>query len=678
MHTDFKLIRLSIVAITLIVSTHYVVGQNLMPMPSSILLGSGFLRIDSSFTVRLLNPDDETLTSAARRFVERLMKRTGIPMSEGIFGGEAIVKLSISCRKIPGKTQSAVEDESYTLTVAENGAELKAETRLGVLRGLETFLQLIEIGSQGFQVRCLTIEDKPRFAWRGLLIDACRHWMPTEVIKRNLDGMAMMKMNVLHWHLSEDQGFRAESKKFPKLHGMGSDGNYYTQEQIKEVISYAADRGIRVVPEFDMPGHSTAWFVGYPELASAPGPYHIERKWGVFDPAMDPTREETYKFLDEFIGEMAKLFPDEYFHIGGDEVNGKQWDANLKIQEFKRKNNLEDNHALQAYFNRRVLAILKKHGKKMIGWDEIFHPDLPKDIVVQSWRGQKSLAEGAKQGYQGILSFGYYLDHIRPALYHYSIDPIDSTIAGLTKEEQSRILGGEACMWTEYVSPENVDSRIWPRTAAIAERLWSPASVRDADAMYRRLEVVSKQLEYVGLTHRISYTQMLERLAGNNSIEPLKVLADVVEPVKFYERGKTREYTSLTPLNRLVDAARPESNNARILARLLSEFQENKISNNDRTLLNDLLTLWKENHAKLEPLLANNQLLDDVEPLSRDLADVSVIALKLMETFASKENLTEGQTRLFTAILQRAEKQKGALLLMVVPPVKKLFESVQK
>ena len=181
---------------------------------------------------------------------------------------------------------------------------------------------------------------------------------------------------------------------------------------------------VRVIPEFDMPGHTTSWFVGYPELASGPGPYHIERKFGIFDPAMDPTHEETYRFLDGFLGEMAQLFPDEYMHIGGDENNGKQWKANPRIQEFMRKHELKDTAALQAYFNQRVLKILQKHGKKMIGWDEVLTPDLPKDVVVQSWRGTKSLADGAKRGYSGILSQPYYFDHMAPAEYFYVNDPL--------------------------------------------------------------------------------------------------------------------------------------------------------------------------------------------------------------------------------------------------------------
>jgi hexosaminidase len=334
------------------------------------------------------------------------------------------------------------------------------------MRGLQTFLQLVEITPQGFAVPTVWIEDKPRFPWRGLMIDSGRHFMPVEVIRRNLDAMSAVKLNVLHWHLSENQGFRVESRRFPKLQGMGSDGLFYTQDQVRGIIAYARDRGIRVVPEFDMPGHSTAWFVGYPELASAPGPYSVERKWGVFDPAMDPTRESTYKFLDEFIGEMAGLFPDQFFHIGGDEVNGKQWDANPRIQRFIRAHGLKDNAGLQAYFNTRVQKLVAKHGKTTEGWDEILRPDLPKSIVIQSWRGQKSLADAAQQGYRGLLSYGYYLDLMYTAASHYAVDPLADAAANLSSEDLQRILGGEACMWAEYVSAENVDSRIWPRTAA--------------------------------------------------------------------------------------------------------------------------------------------------------------------------------------------------------------------
>ena len=411
--------------------------------------------------------------------------------------------LRVECAGAPSgpgaEDPSLGEDESYQLDVAPDGARLQAATVAGALHGLATFAQLVVPGAEGFQAAAIHIEDRPRFPWRGLMLDVSRHWMPLEVVERNLDAMAAVKLNVFHWHLSDDQGFRAESLRFPRLQQLGSDGNFYTQADIRHVVAYARDRGIRVVPEFDMPGHTNSWLVGYPELASAPGPYSIGRTWGVYDGALDPTREETYEFLDAFLGEMTQLFPDPYFHIGGDEVNGKQWSQSASIQAFAKEHNLEGTRGLQVYFNQRIQKLLQKYGKIMVGWDEVLHPDLPADTVVQSWRGQASLAEAASQGYRGILSAGYYLDHLSPASYHYGIDPLADAAQKLTPEEASRILGGEACMWAEYANAETVDSRIWPRAAAIAERLWSPKEAADVDSMYARMEAVSRVLEWTGV-----------------------------------------------------------------------------------------------------------------------------------------------------------------------------------
>ena len=319
----------------------------------------------------------------------QLSRQTGIPFRPK---AGAAATLQIHADHGRESVQKLGEDESYELTVADSGAKLTAPTALGAIRGLQTFLQLVQITPTGFAAPAVTIKDQPRFPWRGLLIDVSRHFIPIDVLKRNIDGMAAVKMNVLHWHLSDDQGFRVESKKFPKLTGMGSDGMFYTQSEIRELIAYAHDRGVRVMPEFDIPGHSRSWVIGYPELASGPGPYTLENG----DPILDPTRDSTYKFLEKFIAEMSKLFPDAYFHIGGDEVDGKQWDANPKIQEFIHAHNMKNNQDLQAYFNQRLEKIVAKHHKTMVGWDEILHPDLPKTIVVQSWRGQQSLAAAVK------------------------------------------------------------------------------------------------------------------------------------------------------------------------------------------------------------------------------------------------------------------------------------------
>src|SRR5450432_2454065 len=537
---------------------------NMMPLPSRVQAGSGSLHIDASFSVALTGHNEPRLDHAVARFLRQLSRATGIPA----FGkAPASVKssaLTIHTDHGSKDVQELCEDESYTLEITADSAKLTAPNPLGVLHGLQTVLQMIAPGPDGFAVPAATIEDQPRFPWRGLMIDVSRHFVPLDVLKRNIDGMEAVKMNVFHWHLSENQGFRIESKKFPKLHEMGSDNMFYTQDEARDLIGYAKDRGIRVVPEFDVPGHSTAWFVGHPELASEPGPFTIERKWGIFDPAMDPTNEKVYKFLDEFIGEMSKLFPDLFFHVGGDEVNGKEWDANPKIQEFIRAHGLKGNAGLQLYFNKKLQAIVSKHGKSMVGWDEVLDPTLPKDIVIQSWRGQEGLAAAAKQGYRGILSNGYYLDLGWSAARHYAADPLGGDAANLSADEKARVLGGESCMWSEYVNAENIDSRIWPRNAAIAERLWSPQEVRDPASMYARMHAVSAQLEWLGLTHRSYYLPMLRRIAGPASSEEfgaLKNLADVVEPVKDYTREQTAatEPTSAAPLNRVVDAIPLES-----------------------------------------------------------------------------------------------------------------------
>src|SRR3982750_4109755 len=525
---------------------------NLMPVPASVKFHRERLAIDSSFRVATRGHSDARLLGGISRFVKRLEGRTVLTFAPGLAPDDQTTPLIIHCEG-PGLNIPAVgENESYRIDITRRQALLTAPTVVGALRGLETLLQLLDADRTGYFLPGVKIQDQPRFPWRGLLIDVARHFETMEVLKRNLDAMAAVKLNVFHWHLTEDQGFRVESKKFPKLHTLGSDGLFYTQGQVREIIAYARDRGIRVMPEFDIPGHSTSWLVAYPELGSAPGPYKIERGAGIFEPALDPTREPTYKFLDTFLGEMAQLFPDEYMHIGGDENEGKQWDRNAEIQAFMKEKGIKDNHALQAYFNQRVLKILQKHHKKMIGWEEILHADLPKDAVIHSWRGPTSLADAAKKGYNGILSAGYYIDLIYPASQHYVADPIpkDST---LTADEMKHVMGGEATMWGEWVSPDTIDSRIWPRTAAIAERLWSPQNVTDVEDMYRRLSVISRQLEELGLTHEKNYGMLLRRLAGSDDIGPLVTLASIIEPVKEYHRYQLRPQTMLSPLTGLVD-----------------------------------------------------------------------------------------------------------------------------
>lgn len=652
----------------------------LMPVPSSVQIGAGRLIVDSKFSVGSTGYTEPRVDRAIERFLRRLSRQTAIPLAAKP-GAAAKAVLVIHADHAGKEIQELGEDESYVLEVNPAGAKLTAPTPLGVLHGLQTFLQLVEVSPDGFTAPAVTINDKPRFPWRGLMIDSARHFVPLDVLRRNIDGLEAVKMNVLHWHLSENQGFRVESKKFPKLHEMGSDGLYYTQDEIRELIEYARDRGIRVVPEFDVPGHSTAWFVGYPELASAPGPYEIERRWGIFDPAFDPTNERTYKFLDQFFGEMGKLFPDHFFHVGGDEVNGKQWDANPKIQEFIKAHDLKNNEGLQSYFNKRLEPIVSKHGKSMVGWDEVLDATLPKDIVIQSWRGPDSLAAAAKQGFRGILSNGYYLDLGWSAARHYAVDPLSGAAANLTPEEKARILGGESCMWAEYINPENIDSRIWPRNAAIAERLWSPQETTDVASMHTRMEVLGERLEWIGLTHKSYHRQMLQRIAGPSTPEEfaaLTTLASVVEPVKDYRREETAktEPTSATPLNRLVDAIPLESATTRHFSELVDKFIGAACHDSAADVrLRAQLAAWRDNDAKLQSLAQRSFLVQEVSASSQDLATVGAIGLAALDFIAKRQPAPDDWKAQQLALLQQIQKPKGQLLLLSATAVQKLVDA---
>jgi hexosaminidase len=646
---------------------------NLMPVPSSIKAGDGQLTIDRSFSVAVAGFEDASLRRGVQRFVAELAKQTGMPLTQKP-GDSKSPTLLVRAYHGREAVQTVGEDESYELAINGGNAKLTAPTPLGILHGLQTFLQLVKTTANGLAVPSVTVKDHPRFSWRGLLIDPGRHFIPIDVLKRNLDGMEAVKMNVLHLHLTDNEGFRVESKRFPKLHQLGSDGLYYTQDQVRELVAYARDRGIRVVPEFEMPGHSRSWYVGYPGLASGPGPYRLAS--GGIEPVMDVTREATYKFLDKFLGEMANLFPDAYFHIGGDEVNGQQWDANPQIRSFIRSHGMKNNQDLQAYFSQRLQKILSRYHKVMIGWDEVLHPDLPKTIVVETWRGQQSLAVSARQGYRGLLSFGYYLDLMWPASRHYAIDPMSDAAASLNPEEKSRILGGEACMWGEWVTPENIDSRIWPRSAAIAERLWSPAEVQDLVSMYKRLGELSWRLEWLGLTHRSTKIQMLHRMAGTDDIAALRTLADVVEPVKDYTRMNQlkgpMDFTA--PLNRLVDAASPESDQARrfqdfVQAYIRSGYKDKAAEEQIRTRL----MTWRDNDTKLDPLLEVSFLLSELRPLSEDLSALGSSGLVALDCLEQSERCPESWKAQQLAKIEQVKAPKADLLLMVAAPVEQLI-----
>ncbi|WP_280138049.1 beta-N-acetylhexosaminidase [Terriglobus roseus] len=527
-----------------------------MPQPVSMSTGQGRLVLTKGFTASTPRGSSPRLDRAVERMLYRLEDQTGLELVRQV-GHVTGATLTVDVLQPDTTVQGLDEDESYHLDITSNAIQIHAATTTGAMHALETMLQLVQPAGSAYMVPAAVIDDSPRFHWRGLMIDCGRHFEPIDVLKRNLDAMAAVKLNVFHWHLTEDQGFRIESKRFPRLTAEGSDGLFYTQEQARELVQYARDRGIRIVPEFEMPGHSVAWLVAYPELNSGTQPTGIRREFGVSDYVLDPTREATYKFINLFLTEMASIFPDQYVHIGGDEAPAPDWKTNPRIVAFMKSHDLKDNDALQAYFNKRVLAILTKLNRRMVGWDEIFNPALPKDVVIQSWRGEQSLSKGATQGYQGVLSAPYYLDGMQPAVKPYLADPISANTT-LTPEQQKLILGGEICMWGEHLDGRTIDSRIWPRSAAIAERFWSPQNVRDVDSMYSRLDAVSVELETLGLRHLTSEDAELRGLAGSEHIAALRTFASAFEPVGFGDRSSEQHTSQRTALTSFVDAVRPD------------------------------------------------------------------------------------------------------------------------
>jgi hexosaminidase len=614
----------------------------------------------------------------------------------------------------PGLTDSYPRlgvDESYRLLVTERGARVEAPTAAGASHGVETLLQLVDSGPDGFRIPAGEITDSPRFAWRGLLLDVCRHWMPLDAVLRTIDVMAAVKLNVLHLHLTEDQAFRFESRAFPCLHERGSDGRYFTQDELRVIVEHAAERAMRIVPEIDVPGHVTSWLVAYPELAATEGPFELRREFGVAKVALDPENERVYDVLDALVGELAAVFPDDFVHTGGDEVDPTAWP------------HVEDARAAQAEFTRRAAAIVAGHGRRMVVWDEALTDDLPETVVVQAWRGPRALHGAVGAGHQALLSAGWYLDHLLAARHLHAVDPLaephavaaaqreienDPAVAGirpilagahrwqgdaarlvrLTPAEEARVLGGEACMWAELVTDANLDQRLWPRTAAVADRLWAPPGERaDAPDTVDRVAGLGEWLERsAGSSYRSARDEMLAALA-NDAIDELRVLSDALEPVKWYTRlfadfpvaltsdppdrsGTEFHYTATTPLDRLVDATPPESATARRLTRLLAELDRDPGS-----IVEELVTIaasWRAQCIVLEALIDSR--ITEVLPLSHDLADCAGLLDDGAAALRSGEPLAAPTRDRYERVLDRASAPCAELWFAVGPPLHRLLE----
>jgi hexosaminidase len=402
----------------------------LMPQPAKIQAGSGEMLLAKTIGVAVDGPDSAAVGQALQLLAQFQPQLTF--KASPAAGAQLQIRYRAAI-PLPGPD----DDESYQLQIDADRVRLDAHSSTGVLYGLMTLSQLVSCDSNTCQLPLLTISDKPRFRWRGLLLDSARRFIPLSDIRRTLDGMAAAKLNVLHWHLTDDQGWRIESQAYPKLHQLASQGQFYSQQQVRELVSYAAARGIRVVPELDVPGHASAIGMAYPELLAWPDamldkkgiqPLPPERRFGVFAPVLDVSKAESWQFISALVAEWRQLFPDPYLHIGGDEVKADYWLANTNIQQLMQQQQLVDGHALQAWFNQKLAALLAQQQRRMIGWDETLHPQLPKTTVVQSWQGQDALGAAVRAGHPALLSAGFYLDMPQPASYHAQNDPLAVTM----------------------------------------------------------------------------------------------------------------------------------------------------------------------------------------------------------------------------------------------------------
>lgn len=417
---------------------------------------------------------------------------------------------------------------AYRMQVKKEGIYISGDNENGAFYGVQTLLQLLPVNkSSTLSVPYINIEDYPRFAYRGLHLDVGRHFFPISFIKKYIDYIALHKMNYFHWHLTEDQGWRIEIKKYPELAktaayrngtiighfpGKGNDsiryGGIYTQEEVKEIVAYAAKRYITVIPEIEMPGHSLAALTAYPNLGCTGGPYQVQGTWGVFDDVYCAGNDSVFQFLQDVMDEVIPLFPSPYVHIGGDESPKKRWQVCPKCQKRIKDNNLKDEHELQSYFIRRMEKYINGKGKTIIGWDEILEGGLAPKAVVMSWRGEKGGIEAAKQNHDVIMTptTYVYFDYAQtkkedsltiggfiPIQKVYGYEPVPKE---LSAEQAKHILGAQANLWTEYIAnPKKVEYMIFPRLSALSEVLWSPAGKRNWTDFEKRLQQQFKRYD---------------------------------------------------------------------------------------------------------------------------------------------------------------------------------------
>ena len=504
-------------------------GIHIIPLPQSLTQQEGQFTLSSSTTLAATTPEAKTI---AEFFANKLKTSTGYSIGVGETGN---IQLGID-------PELDTNDEGYTLDVTAQGVTVTGKTAQGLFYGMQTFLQLLpaeiesasKVSGIAWTAPAVSVKDEPRFGYRGMMIDPCRHFMPVENIKRYIDVLSLFKVNRLHWHLTEDQGWRIEIKKYPKLTEIGSKridgegtehGGFYTQEEVKDIVKYAADRFITIIPELEIPGHEMAAISAYPEL-SCKGEQHDPRIiWGVEDIVMCPGKEDMFKFLEDVIDEMVPLFPSEYFHIGGDECPKSSWKACPLCQKRIQQEGLRGDkkhtaeERLQSYVIQRMEKYLATKGKKIIGWDEILEGGLAPSATVMSWRGEEGGIAAALMDHSVIMTpggNGMYLDHyqgdskLEPVSIGgyttlektYSYNPLPDTLATMGKAEY--VLGVQGNCWAEYMYTEALrDYRSFPRIIAIAEIGWTPDERKDYADFERRINNAYARLDQYGINYHI-------------------------------------------------------------------------------------------------------------------------------------------------------------------------------
>ena len=483
-----------------------------VPRPVASQRLTGIFTLDHQTHVTAQDPESRGIAGLFNDFLLKAYGLTLTSAATGAKGGNSIVFTTAGSQDLPA--------EGYRLVVEPNRVRVVGRSA-GLFYGMQTLTQLLPVeANPPLVLPAVEITDYPRFPYRGMLLDVGRHFFPVEFIKKSLDLMAQYKMNMFHWHLTDDQGWRIEIKRYPRLTEIGSrrretiklqffdpyigdgvpHGGYYTQEQIKEIVAYARERYITVIPEIEMPGHSVSALASYPELACTPGPFEVSTVWGVHQDVFCP-KEATFRFLEGVLTEVMDLFPGPYVHIGGDEVPKDRWKASPVAQALIQREGLKDEDELQSYFIRRIEKFLNSNGKRLIGWDEILEGGLAPNATVMSWRGEGGGIAAARQKHEVVMTptgycyFDYHQGDPRREPLNigarltldtvYSYDPIPKE---LQPDEAKYILGAQGNMWTEYQkTPESVEYMVFPRLLALSEVVWSPLARKDYEDFLRRL-----------------------------------------------------------------------------------------------------------------------------------------------------------------------------------------------